>query len=399
MLYQYKSRSAKGAIVSSEIESDTLKAALRKLRKEGLNVLDIKEQSQSLKKGKKRKKARSQEVLIGFQQLTTLLKSGMNLGAAVDSIAASNPHSELGREFQLIGKAIQRGESFSVALEQSNLKLPYYMNVLVQSGELTGYLVDSLKSGLKQWHEEQQFFNELVNALIYPTMLIFTGICAIIIIFASVVPKFANLLSKSDKELPLLAEIVLKAGTFFNENLITVILTVVAFILLVAYAARNDSMREAGYNFLARLSFIKKVFIEAVLYQWSAITATLTENSVGLEKALELSMQCIKIRQMRAEMENIVKGVRTGAMLSEGLQKSSFFSMTDCNLIRVGEQSGKLPDMLRTMADIYSESGRNRTKKLLVLVEPLAIIIIGAFTGLIMAGVILAITSVNDIAV
>lgn len=398
MLFQYKAKSVGKGVVSGVQEAESKRRAARILRNEGLDLIELNEKVVGGgRRRKSRAKASNKELLIVLQQLTTLLKSGLSLEESVSSLGKSGQDSVIGNYFTGIAASLRKGESFSAALRGSKMDLPEYFYLLAEAGEMTGRLGDSLEDGVRQWTEEQKFTAELRGALTYPLLLIISGIVAVLIIFASVVPKFANLLDKEGADIPFLATAVLKTGTFVNQNFQMFGLAGVAFVFAGVYSWNNKNVRRSIYNLFSLLPFSRGLVLESAVYQWSAMLATLLGNRISLEKALELSQQCIIIDRLRTVMEQVVRGVRAGKTLSECLGKTDLISATGYDLVRVGEQSGKLPEMLRSMADILAESARNRTKQFLLLIEPLAIIVIGIITGVIMAGIILAITSVNDI--
>jgi general secretion pathway protein F len=137
--------------------------------------------------------------------------------------------------------------------------------------------------------------------------------------------------------------------------------------------------------------------MEAETARWSATMSTLLGNRVSLLRALELAEQSIQLPSLRARLAQVTKAVRTGTSLSQALQDHEALTPTGHNLIRAGERSGEVANMLRSLAKLLEDSGRLRMKRFLLLIEPLAILIIGAVIGIIITGVILAITSANNI--
>jgi len=124
---------------------------------------------------------------------------------------------------------------------------------------------------------------------------------------------------------------------------------------------------------------------------------TLLENRVSLLRALELASQGIKLPNLNARLNQVNKAVKAGTSLSQALQDNDALTPTGHNLIRAGERAGQLPRMLRSLAKLLEQSGRVRMKRFLLLIEPMAILVIGGVIGVIITGVILAITSVNQI--
>jgi general secretion pathway protein F len=126
------------------------------------------------------------------------------------------------------------------------------------------------------------------------------------------------------------------------------------------------------------------------------MSAMLTSR-VELMQALELAQKSVKISRRRSKLETVNQDVRGGISLAEALEKQAALTPTGYNLIRVGEQTGELAPVLRSLSKLYDESSRTRMKQVLTLIEPLAILLIGAVIGVIILGIILAITSVNDV--
>jgi general secretion pathway protein F len=138
--------------------------------------------------------------------------------------------------------------------------------------------------------------------------------------------------------------------------------------------------------------------LEADIGRWASMLATLLASRVELTRALELAQQGVSSTRLATNFAQVTKAVRGGSSLANALRESDAITATGYGLVKVGERSGDLPGMLRSLATLYIESGRNRMKAFLALLEPVAILSIGGVIGLIMTGIILAITSVNDIA-
>lgn len=384
--------------MTGTIAAENLRAASRMLRRQGLAVVEVKNEADaSTSRGRGMRPPPAKDVLIAMHQLCTLLESGVALEETVESFADSAGHPFLARQFSEINSSLRRGTSFSESLKASKLKLPAYFGPLAEAGELTGKLAAALRDGVEQWEHDLQVANELRNALTYPTILIISGISAILLIFALVVPKFVNLLDKARGEVPFLARMVLGTGSFVNKNMIPLGILALLLVALVVYCLRNQKTRQRAKDFLAGLPFFSKWMIETDIGGWSAMVATLLENRVPLLKALELAQRHVSLTLLSARLTHVSQTVRNGTSLAAALQDMDAITATGYNLIRVGERSGELPRMLRSLATLYAESGRNRIKRFLLLLEPMAILMIGVTVGVIMAGIMQAITSVNSI--
>ena len=124
---------------------------------------------------------------------------------------------------------------------------------------------------------------------------------------------------------------------------------------------------------------------------------TLLENRVPILKAMELAQDGMRLNALKHKLQQALREVRGGKKIAEALSGGQILNVTGLNLIRVGERSGELPKMLRTLAGLYETSGQQRLKRFLILLEPVAILTIGVVIGTIMVAVMLAITSLSNI--
>ena len=136
---------------------------------------------------------------------------------------------------------------------------------------------------------------------------------------------------------------------------------------------------------------------ESELARWASLLATMLSNGVDMVRALGLARESVRLDFYRTKFETATKAVRGGRPLSAALADQGVFPATVINMVRVGEEAGALPTTLRSLAELYSETGRTRMKRFLTLLEPMAIIGIGGVIGLIVAAIMLAITSINRV--
>lgn len=399
MRYKYQAIDAQQQQVSGTLAANTEREALRQLQRRGLTPLyltatDTQFQTDRTFRGNKPKQ---KDILIVLHELTTLLESEVTLIEAVESIAHSSHHPFITQTFTNIAIKLRQGTAFSITLQTSPLQLPWYLLQLVEAGELTGKLASALRDALNQMEYEIQIANEMRNALTYPVILIVSGIAAIIMIFTVVVPRFANILKNRGEDIPLLAQWVLNTGMLLNTHVEWLVGSLVVLLVIAIYLFTQPYLRAKLKDRIAQLPLIGIWILEAETARWAAMMGTLLENRVALLHALELSAQGIKLPRLNAKLIQVSKAVKTGSTLSQALQDNDALTPTGHNLIRAGERAGQLPRMLRSLAKLLEESGRLRMKRFLLLLEPIAILVIGGIIGVIITGVILAITSVNEI--
>jgi general secretion pathway protein F len=243
---------------------------------------------------------------------------------------------------------------------------------------------------------EMTIRNETRNALIYPAILVMSGVLAVLMMFVYVVPSFTNLLEQSER-LPFLAWAVLSAGQWANNNFILLLIILVAPPAILAFCWMQPAIKLKLLEQIERLPVVGDWVSQADVASWSKVLSSLVRNRVELIMALELATESVRMPARKRRLVKVKNAVRAGEALSVALEHNQCLTATGYNLIRVGERAGKLESMLNALATLYAEQGQQRMKKALILIEPVAILFIGLVMGTIIIGVILAITSANDI--
>lgn len=394
MHFSYSAVQGQGQTIRGHIEADSEREALRLLQGQGMTVLGLHPDRTEREQGSRR--LTSKLLHLFMTQLSALLNSSIPIDEAVKALHESEANSRLRRASAAMLKALQSGHSFSDALEAAALPLPNYYYLLARSGEMTGNLAESMRAADSQWAYEQETRRRLMATLTYPLILICTGIGAVLLIFILVVPRFETLLTRSGKEIPLLTKLILVPGSFFNHHMPQLLLLSGCALLALIMAFTNTQVRQKAREWLLYIPLFSTWMQEMEIGKWAGMMATLLGNRVELVQALELSARFIGPTNMQRQFQTLTNAVRAGTSLSEAIREKQLLPPTGINLVRVGERTGDLPAMLRSLADLTDNSVKGRTATLLSLLEPIAILIIGAVIGLVMAGLILGITSVNE---
>lgn len=398
MDFQYRAINPQGQAVSGQINAAGEREAARLLRQQELTLLEMTPAGQKSGARLARvRRASNQEKAIVIRELATLLQAGVSLAEAVESIGQTHTDSTIGETFAYVHGKLRGGESFSQALQTAQLEWPDYLFQLVAAGEHTGKLAQALQSAATQMEYEQRIKSEMRNALIYPSILVFSGIAATLLIFIVVVPKFANILKSGRAQIPDISVWVLTAGLFVKENLLWVGLGAVGAVLAVVSLAANPALRTRMLQALSRVPVLGSWLIETEIGRWAAMLSTLLENRVPILRAMELAQNSLRLASVQQKLQQALRDVRGGKKVADALAGRQILNVTGLNLVRVGERSGELANMLRTLATLYENAGRERLKRFLILLEPAAILIIGSVIGTIMVAVMLAITSLSSI--
>ncbi len=393
--FDYEVVDANGHASRGQVDAASASDVVRRLAANGQTVVEVTE-TRGRTPGLRRRRLRGGDVVIAFHELATLLESGVSLGDAVLAQSHGSHHPALVAAFDTIAKHLLRGERFLDAVAASDLPLPDYVHQLVEAGEMSGRLPQALRQAVNQMEYDQRVAADIRGALTYPAILVVAGVTAVLFVFVFVVPQFSNLLDDA-ADLPLLAEFVLRLGVWFNANMWLLAGTVAAVATLAAVLLQRSTVRQRLMDVVGTLPLLRDWLSEVDTAKWASVMSAMLASRVELMDALGLASRGVRMSRRKILLERAVNDVRAGTALSEALEKQDALTPTGYNLIRVGERSGQLAEMMRALGALYEENGTRRMKRVLTLIEPLAVLTIGALLGTIMIGLILAITSVNEL--
>jgi len=399
--FQYEAIDGAGRVLNGRIESLHEREAQRSLEAQGLVLLNLSPSKAEALKGSFARFQRgvtAQDRILAMKQLSLLLKAGVPLVQGIGTLKNQATHPVLGTAFADMEKRLRTGESFTTALAAAMPSLPGYVNQLAASGEAIGHLGQSLEDAATQMAYERQVRQDIRNALTYPTILIGAGVTAVLFIFIVVVPRFSAMLANAKEPLPWISSVVLTTGMFFSEHKLAILVFIAAIVATAVRLLRSPQIRARLREFMANLPLIGAWLREAEIARWASMLGTMLDNGVDLIKGLQLARDTVSLDSLRDRLEQATKLVRTGHALSSAIASQHAFTDTALSLIQVGEESGQLPTMLQSLATLYEDTARQRMKQFLLMLEPAAILFIGVVVGGIVAAIMLAITSVNQVA-
>lgn len=381
--------------VTGEMDAVSQQEAVRLLAERRIEVFTLEGTQQVHKSGRK---VSSSDLVIPLQELATLTSSGVSLIDAVRALGQNKEHPNLARGFMAIASRIEGGESLSAALTSAGLPFPKYVAHLVSAGELGGQLPMALTNASEQLNYEQAIKNDVRGALTYPLVLVGSGLAAMLIIFFAVVPKFSHLLN-GEKELPALAYLVLTAGQTVNDAPYTVLAMLVAVLLSGVAIFTNQSVRRWLMDAVIELPVIGPWLSEQDAARWASLCSAMLQARVNLVVALKLAADSCDYTARKSRALAMVTDVESGVSFTEALERSRLVPSTSLNLVSVGDKTGQLAKMLTSVAALHDSSCKRRMKQVLTLMEPIAILIVGVIIGVMILGIVLAITASTDIAI
>ena len=393
--FLYEAINPDGSLLKGQVEARDIKDASRELKRRGLTPV-------ALDPAKSRAKSRARglgvrERMLAVGELAMLVEAGVPLAEALPSLADRGDDGPLARAFAEMDRQLKRGRSILDSLRAGFPELPAYVFQLVEAGAETGSLGSALKDAAAQMEAEDRLNQELRNALTYPIVLVLAGVGAVLFIFTAVVPRFAAMFAGKMDALPALSRWVMSVGIFVNDNLLITLASFAGALALAVVTLRRPEVRASLFEGALRVPAIGPWLTEQEIARWAGMMAKLLANKVALMRALELSRGALRSQHLARQMNQVERVVRGGAALSRAVADNTRVDATSLNLIRVGERAGQLAEMLGSLAALHERTSKDRLKRVLSLIEPAAILLIGGVIGVFVVAIILAITSVNQV--
>lgn len=399
MDFRYEAVNAQGQVLSGVLVAPSETDLLQLLRQQGLTPVAVTAVAPTARRLRFRtgKAPSTQAVLLVVRELATLLAAGVSLAEAVDATRQAYQDEAIVAAFGRMHAQLRAGAPLSEALRAAELPFPEYVYQLVGAGELTGKLAEALRGAADQMEYEERVREEMRSALVYPSVLVFSGIAATLLMFVVVVPKFSNMLKSSRAELPDISRWVLQAGLFAKDHLFWLIAGSAALLSFALLGLRNPRARQGLLEFCARLPIIGEWLTHTEVGRWATMLGTLLANKVPVVRALELASTGVRLKTLTHSLQLVQRDLRAGQKLADALGTHQTVNAMGINLVRVGERTGELPSMLLTLGQIYEQASRARMKRFLVLLEPITILLVGSVIGFIMIAIMLAITSMSSV--
>jgi len=393
-VYTYRSTTMDGTVTEGFIEADDEKTAIESLKNRGMIPLEVKAPSHNLITSF-RLRTTKEDLTAFTAELSTLLAAGLPLDRSLNILAEIAEHRGMRVMVQELLKAIREGNSFSAALQKQPEIFPRIYVNMVRAGEAGGVL-DAVLDKLNEFLETaRELKDQVFSAMIYPIILAVTGGISIFVLLTFVLPRFAAIFSELGSSLPLSTKILLALSEATQSYGWLIIALFVAAVFLGRSYIASESGR-LGWDAL-KLTLIKDLIIKLETARFCRTLGTLLASGVPLLQALNNAGEVIGNRVVASSIEAVTKGAKEGKGISAPLSQAGVFPPLALSMIKVGEETGQLDQMLIRIAVTYEKSLKQAVKRFMAILEPALIMLMGLIIGFIVISMLLAVFSIADL--
>ena len=406
--YQYKAVSPQGEVQEGLLEASSNPAAIARLQEMGLIPIRAQEAAAkgatapgaaatSLPFFRRSGTVRHDDIAVMTRELATLLRAGLPLDRAFEILInlSGNP-----RVADLLGRVrndVRGGMALSKALEaQKGVFSRFYVN-MVRAGEAGGSL-PAVLARLAEYMERAKALRDNITAsLTYPAFLAGVSVLAVIVLLGAVVPRFKPIFAGAGKAVPVMTQVVLWAGDAMRGWGWLMLIVVAVLAVLVRMRLRDPEVRYRFDRRMVTAPVVGDLFSKVEMARFSRTLGTLLSNGVTLVAALNIVRETMANSWLAEAIGNVARELKEGRGLGRPMMETGRFPMLAVHMIQVGEETGRLDDMLMQVAETYDREVDVAIRKALALLQPVMIVVMALVIGFIIIAILAAMLSVYDL--
>ncbi len=397
----FRAVASDGKVRSGSLTGEDEKLIARELRKQGLTPIYV---GAAPKTGSFEIKlpsfggAKKRDVLFFTQELSTLLNAGVPLDRALSITAELTERPDFRIVVLDVLRVLKGGRSLADSLgAHPEYFSDLYLN-MVRAGEASGSLA-AIFDRLAEYERSRDDLRKfIISSMIYPALLATVGMISITILLTFVVPKFATIFSDPRMKVPVPMQIMLAASDAIRSYWWMVAGGVAAVAIFWQVYTRTVAGRLWWDGARLRIPLLGDALLKAETARFARAMATLVANTVPLVQAIGIAAATLNNKTISGAMSGVAQGVKRGEGIAVPVRKAAVFPPLAAHLLTVGEETGRLDQMFARMADIYEDDTRASIKRFTSVFEPIVILVMGIMVGALILSMLLAITSINEVA-
>lgn len=382
--FSYVARDAKGTQSKGMIVANDEKEFMLKLNERGLVCVDFKESDSD--DARTVHKFNTKELAFNCRQLSAMLSSGLTLVKALDILCREQAKESAKMIWRDVYENVQKGQSFSASLEMHEGAFPPFLISMVSAGESSGSLDIIMKRMSDHYAKENKLNNVIKGAMIYPIILLVLTVAIVIGLFTFIMPTFIDMF-EDPADMPVLTRGLMHVSNFLRTKWYILIIIVGGIVFGLMYVLKIPKFRIKFDRLLIKGPGFGPLIVKVYTGRFSRTLSSLYSSGIPMVECLERSSSILGNSYIDQCFENVVDEVKQGETLSSSIQRTEIFDSMFCSIIYVGEEAGALDDILAKTSDYYEEESEAAIQRLVGMLEPLLIIILGIVIGLVVAGV------------
>ncbi|MCC6323927.1 type II secretion system F family protein [Candidatus Nomurabacteria bacterium] len=396
MLFNYKAVTNIGEKKEGKIDAATKDLAIGVLQRKGLIVVSVLEEGEhkSIFKISFGDKVPMKEVVILSRQIATLFEAQVSALKAFTLLAGNTENVKLANTLTRITDDLQSGLSIADSLAKyPDIFSDFYVN-MVRAGEETGKLMDVFTYLADYLDRQYRLTTKTKNALIYPAFVVSIFILVMSLMFVFIIPKLSDIIKESGQEIPFYTKIVMWMSDMLLHYGIFILLGIIIGVIYLYKLTRTDNGKTYLDKMKISIPIFKTVFRKLYLSRMADNLDTMLSSGIPIIRAIDITSAVVGNSVYQNILKETSEAVKAGSLLSDALAKHPEIPQMMSQMIKVGEETGALGKILKTVGRFYSREAEEAVDTLVTLIEPLMIVVLGLGVGTLLASVLMPIYNI-----
>lgn len=381
--FSYEARDqSTGKIVKSFVQAETERSAAKLLIEQGFTPLDIKDDGDD--RGiiaRLTGRITTKDKIVFLRQLATLIGAGLPLAQSLRTVSEQTENKRLQEIVQEILVDVEGGRTLSSAFAKHPQVFDTIVLALVEAGEASGTLDDAMKKIATQKEKDAQMLSKIRGAMVYPAIVLGVILAVMIFMLLTVVPQVEQLYDDMNKQLPILTLAMITVANFLVSFWWLMLILLVIGIYFFRQYLRTDAGIRTKDTFKLNVPVFKGMFRKLYMARFTRTGQTLLSTGVAMLDMLRISGEAVNNTIIQGEIDRASEKVKGGKALSTSLKDEEYILIMVPQMIKIGEQSGKIDEMMGKTAQVYEDELDEEIKALTTTIEPILMVVMALFAG------------------
>jgi len=380
--FSYEARDqANNKIVKSTVQAESEKAAAKLLMDQGFTPLHINEEIEGGLFGRLTNRVTSKDRIVFSRQLATLIGAGLPLSQSLRTVLEQTQGKAMQAVIEEIITDVEGGQALSLAFGKHPKVFDNIFLALVEAGEASGTLDEALQRIAAQQEKDAAMLGKIKGAMIYPAIVLVVIIAVLIFMLVTVVPQVQGLYASMNKPLPALTQGLVGTANFVTHYWYIVLIILAVVIYFTMQYFRTDSGIKVKDTFKLNVPMFKGMFRKLYMARFTRTGQTLLSTGVAMLDMLRISADAVNNTIISASITRAADKVKGGKALSVALKPEEYVLVLVPQMIKIGEQSGKIDEMMGKTAQVYEDELDAEIKAISTAIEPILMVVMAVVAG------------------
>ena len=378
-----------GNKLKDKIEAANKEMVVSMLKSKNLYVISIEEENFFNKEIKLMSNAAfaAKDMSLFAKQFSILLKAGISISGSLDILREQLENKQLAKVVDNVYVNVQKGEALSVALRSTKKFPDLFVNTL-EAGEAGGNMEDVMERMANYYEKTNKVTSKVKSALIYPCMVLLVTIVVTYILITQVVPTFVEMFAGMNMELPFVTKALMAVGDFFNKYWVIIFSIIGAIVIGLLSYLRTPAGKFRRDLILLNIPLVKSLIQKSAISKFARTMSIMLRTGIPMINAIELSSRVLNNIVMAKSMAVVKNKVESGSNLSTPIEEMKLFPKLVVSMIKIGEETGALDEMLNKCADFYDDEVEVVSGRITSMIEPMVIIVLAIIVGTVVMAII-----------